>query len=77
MRFIFNIKKLILLNKKNIFFLSKMEGKEYTSCEAIEEYLKSINFQYKKYNHAPVLTMDDMKNNCKFDHSPYIKNRFM
>jgi hypothetical protein len=76
MKYIFNLKKINLLNLK-IRFYFKMESKSYTTCQEIEDYLNSINFQYKKYTHNAVLTMEDMKNSCKFDHSPYIKNRFM
>lgn len=52
---------------------------EHRRCEKVEDYeewLKSEKIEYKLHSHPKALNMEEMKQNMKPDHAPYIKNLF-
>ena len=53
-----------------------MEAKRLEKLEDYEEWLKAESVAYHVYRHAKANNMEEMKQNLKLEHAPYIKNLF-
>lgn len=65
-----------MLKLINLFKSSfKMEKKILTTKEDVLSLLDNKNIKYKLYNHAPAMTINDLKQDPgKFEKSPFVKN---
>ncbi|KAL4444722.1 hypothetical protein ABPG74_015930 [Tetrahymena malaccensis] len=60
----------------NHFSRKMAESKLYLTKDETCEYLKSINLEFKRYDHEPCFNVEDMQKYLKLEKAPLIKNLF-